>query len=67
MKWERLFTLTDREEGPESGGRAVGRSRKERPMETGWAGQWAVDGGPGGSPSLDALWLSPCSQTLASG
>lgn len=43
MTRERFFTLTDREVGPESGARDVGRSRQGRPVVTGRAGQWEVD------------------------
>lgn len=52
MTWERFFTLTDREVGPESGARHVGRSRKGRPVVTGRAGQWEVDSGPVSSPKF---------------
>lgn len=52
MKWERFFTLTDREVGPESGHRDVGRRRKGRPVVTGQAGQWEVHGGPPSSPKF---------------
>lgn len=43
MTRERFFTLTDREVGPKSGARDVGRSRQGRPVVTGRAGQWEVD------------------------